>query len=69
LPNAPPLACSRKFYSAASVKKPTSGGFANLLGTLRKMGMIDYPGRGHFIPDGSCLDMKLNLGCCRSSRP
>jgi hypothetical protein len=28
------------------VQEPTSGGFANLLGTLRTMGMIDYPSSG-----------------------
>jgi hypothetical protein len=46
LPKAQPLACSRRFYSAASVQKPTSGRFANLLGTLRTMSMIDYPSSG-----------------------
>lgn len=37
---------SREEIAVATDYSATSGGFANLLGSLRSLGLIDYPGRG-----------------------
>jgi uncharacterized protein len=41
-----PAAMLREELAGETGYSPTSGGFANLLGQLRTLGVVDYPGRG-----------------------
>lgn len=46
-----PSAMTREELAVALDYSPTSGGFANLLGSLRTLGLIDYPGTGNVLAE------------------
>lgn len=49
---------TRTQVGVAAGYSPSSGGFANLLGTLRALGMIEYPASGHI-----CLTIEGSKNC------